>query len=74
MHCHHLEYEQTQIFLDAYDEASGFYPSTQKSMRMRVAKHLHEGLWGFAQAHNGFSEPYHRRFGIAQHLNALRKL
>ena len=72
VHCHHLENEQTRIFLDAYAEVSGFYPS-KKVMRMRVALHLHEGLWGFTKAHNGFSDPYHSDWG-AQHLNALREL
>ena len=73
VHCHHLENEQTRIFLDAYAEVSCFYPSTNKVMRMRVGLHLHEGLWGFTKAHNGFSDPYHTDWG-AQHLNALREL
>ena len=68
MHCHHLENEQTRIFLDAYAEVSGFYPSTKLVMCMRVALHLHAGLWGFTKAHNGFSDPYHSDWG-AQHLN-----
>ena len=44
VHCHHLENEQARIFLDAYAEVSGFYPSTKKLMRMRVARAI--GLLG----------------------------
>jgi len=73
VHFHRLDHEETQLFLDAYADTSGFKPSTKKLNHMRTALHLRECLWGFTQTHNGFSDSFYSDCS-ASHLKTLRAL